>query len=103
MSPSNIAIVFGPNLLWGQQQAASLAGQCSCVPSSCSLSTLFEFVFWCVTHCAAMGRINSFTQFLVANTLELFPSGAVDPPAASAVAAADPPSAPVEAAAAAEE
>ncbi len=78
------------------------------VPSSCSCPrpvrcTLSLNSCSGVTHCAAMGRINSFTQFLVANTLELFPSGAVHTPAASAVAAADPPSAPVEAASAADE
>lgn len=47
MTDSNLAIVFGPNLLWGSHQAASLA---------------------------SMGRVNSFAQFLISRGDELFPS-----------------------------
>lgn len=51
MTESNLAIVFGPNLLWSNNQAASLA---------------------------SMARINAFTTFLVKHSVALFPEA--DPP-----------------------
>ena len=65
MTYSNLAIVFGPNMVWSSTEAASLTGACVIRWGVGRTSLAFLFP-------PAMNRINTFTLVLLTYHAELF-------------------------------
>jgi hypothetical protein len=77
MTASNLAIVFGPNLLWSRDATANIEGEGVC----CLLVHFLSMGAFepsgsstCISHpSAAMGHINQFSQYLINHYETSFP------------------------------